>query len=80
MVPSNLIAKKRDGKRLSKKEIHWFINSFLNKEISDSQMSSFLMAIFFRGMDIKEISSLVNIMIESGSKLDFSDTKLLSVT
>ena len=74
MVPSNLIAKKRDGKRLSKKEIHWFINSFLNKEISDSQMSSFLMAIFFRGMDIKEISSLVNIMIESGSKLDFSDS------
>ena len=74
MIPSNLIAKKRDGKRLSKKEIHWFINSFLNKEISDSQMSSFLMAIFFRGMDIKEISSLVNIMIESGSKLDFSDS------
>jgi pyrimidine-nucleoside phosphorylase len=37
-------------------------------------MSSFLMAIYFKSMDRKEISSLVNIMIESGSKLDFSDT------
>ena len=74
MIHSNLIAKKRDGKRLSKKEIHWLINSFLNKEISDSQMSSFLMTIFFRGMDTKEISSLVNIMIDSGSKLDFSES------
>ncbi len=73
MIPSNLIAKKRDGKKLSRKEIYWFINSFLKKEISDSQMSSLLMAIFFRGMDTKEISSLVSIMIESGSKLDFSD-------
>ena len=74
MIPSNLIAKKRDGKKLSKKEIYWFITSFLNKEISESQMSSFLMAIFFKGMNTKEISSLVNIMIESGSKLDFSNT------
>ena len=74
MIPSNLIAKKRDGKKLSKKEIYWFITSFLKKEISESQMSSFLMTIFFKGMDTKELSSLVNVMIESGSKLDFSDT------
>ena len=74
MIPSNLIAKKRDGKALSKKEIYWLVNSFLNKEISDSQMSSFLMTIFFRGMNVREISSLVNVMIESGSKLDFSDS------
>ena len=65
MIPSNLIAKKRDGKALSKKEIYWLVNSFLNKEISDSQMSSFLMTIFFRGMNVREISSLVNVMIES---------------
>ena len=65
MIPSNLIAKKRDGKALSKKEIYWLVNSFLNKEISDSQMSSFLMTVFFRGMNVREISSLVNVMIES---------------
>ena len=71
MIPSDLIAKKRDGENLSKKEIYWFINSFLNATISESQMASLLMTIFYRGMNSEEIGALVNVMIESGSKLNF---------
>ena len=40
--------KKRDGITLSKNEIKWFILSFLDDKISDAQMASLLMAIYFK--------------------------------
>ena len=74
MIPSNLIAKKRDGKNLSKDEISWFITSYVSGEISEEQMASLLMAILFQGMNELETFTLVEVMIESGSKLDFSSS------
>ena len=71
MIPSNIISKKRDGKNLSKKEITWFVKSFLNGTISDAQMASLLMVIFYKDMNENEIFSLVDNMIKSGSSLKF---------
>ena len=74
MIPANLIAKKRDGKNLSKDEISWFITNYVSGEISEEQMASLLMAILFQGMNEIETFTLVEVMIDSGSKLDFSDS------
>ena len=72
MIPSEIIEKKRDGKNLSPNEIKWFIESLVNNRIDNSQLSALLMAIYFRGMDDKEMFALVEAMVESGEKFDFS--------
>jgi len=54
MLPVEIIRKKRDGKKLTKDEISLFINGYLNGTIPDYQMSAFLMAIYFQGMDFEE--------------------------
>jgi pyrimidine-nucleoside phosphorylase len=41
--------------------------------IADYQMTALLMAIFFNGMDDDELYSLVDIMVNSGEKMDFSN-------
>ena len=72
MIPSIIIEKKRDGKILSNKEIKWFIESHMKNEIDDCQMSALLMAIYIRGMIDEELFSLVDVMVNSGARCDFS--------
>lgn len=72
MIPSEIIKQKRDGKEISKLQIHNFITGYLREEIPEYQMSALLMAIFFNGMSDEEIFSLVDIMLNSGKILDFS--------
>ena len=72
MIPSEIIEKKRDGKNLSQNEIKWFIEGIVNNRIDNSQLSALLMAIYFRGMDDKEMFGLVESMVDSGEKFDFS--------
>ena len=72
MIPSEIIEKKRDGKNLSQNEIKWFIEGLVNNRIDNSQLSALLMAIYFRGMSDQEMFALVESMVESGDKFDFS--------
>jgi len=72
MIPSIIIEKKRDGEILSNKEIKWFIESHMKNEIDDCQMSALLMAIYIRGMIDDELFSLVDVMVNSGARCDFS--------
>jgi pyrimidine-nucleoside phosphorylase len=65
-----LIRKKRNGLPLSKSEIQFLINSYLKKKIPDYQLSAFLMAVYFRGMNETEQSALVDVMINSGKIVD----------
>ena len=74
MIPSDLISRKRDGKTLSKDELTWFINGFLSGKVTEAQMTALLMAIFHTGMSKEETFSLVDVMLNSGSTLDFSDS------
>ncbi len=71
MIPANLISKKRDGHYLSKNELSDFINNYLTGFVTEEQMAAMLMAIYFKGMNEDEIFSLVQIMVDSGSTLDF---------
>lgn len=68
----DIIAKKRDGHILSRRETEFMIMGYVKGEIPDYQMSAFLMAIFLKGMDGQETTDLTSVFIESGDKVDLS--------
>jgi pyrimidine-nucleoside phosphorylase len=67
-----LIKKKRDGLELSKKEIRYFVDGFVNGQIPDYQMTAFLMAVYFKGMSARECVELTTAMANSGDQVDLS--------
>jgi pyrimidine-nucleoside phosphorylase len=71
--PVWMIQKKRDGKPLGYDEIAAFIRGASSGEIPDYQVASWLMAVFFRGMNPDETMALTRAMIESGEHYDLSD-------
>ena len=75
----DLIEKKRDGHELSKEEILYVINNYTDKKIPDYQMSSMLMAIFFRGMTDEESTYLTEAVLNSGEIIDLSSIEGIKV-
>ena len=73
MQAVELIRKKRDGHSLSTEEISWFIAEYMREQIPDYQMSSWLMAVYWRGMDARETSDLTMAMARSGEELHVRD-------
>ncbi|MCR4650653.1 MAG: pyrimidine-nucleoside phosphorylase [Lachnospiraceae bacterium] len=69
----DLIKKKRDGLVLEDNEIRYVIEGFTKGEIPDYQMSAFLMAVYYKGMNDHEILILTQCMAESGDMVDLSD-------
>lgn len=69
----DLIEKKKVGKALSKEEIFFFIKGYTEGEIPDYQVSAFLMAIYFQGMDEEETAYLTQAMMESGEIIDLKE-------
>ncbi len=68
-----IIRKKRDGEKLSREEISFFVDGAKSGEITDYQVSAFLMAVFLNGMDFEETFHLTDAMLNSGIKIDLSD-------
>ena len=68
----DLIYTKRDGGVLTEEQIRWFINAFTKNEIPDEQAGSFLMAVFFQGLNKAELNVWTDAMIKSGEILDLS--------
>lgn len=68
----DLICKKREGAELSDDEIRAMIEAYVSGEIPDYQMSSMLMAVFFRGMTDRECTTLTLAMRDSGDIVDLS--------
>lgn len=75
----DLIIKKRDGYKLNKEEIDFIIKGYVNNQIPDYQISSLLMAIFFKGMDIDETVNLTYSMLNSGDTIDLSKVNGITV-
>jgi pyrimidine-nucleoside phosphorylase len=71
--PQDVIRKKRDGERLSREEIQFFIDGVTRGTVADYQISALLMAIYLNGMDDDEQEILTDAMLHSGNTLDFSD-------
>ena len=75
----DIINKKRLKEELTYQELSEIFNGYLNGDVPDYQMSSFLMAICINGMSDEEIFSLTKIFIDSGDVLDFSDISGIKV-
>ena len=72
MSAYDIIYKKRNGEKISKDEISFMIQGYCEHVIADYQMSAFLMAIFFNGLDDEETFYLTNEMAHSGEILDLN--------
>lgn len=68
----DLIIKKRNGLELTKEEINYFVENYTKGNIPDYQASAFLMAIYFKKMNMRETSDLTMSIVESGDILDLS--------
>lgn len=68
----DIITKKKNKEVLSKEEIEYVVNSYVDGSIKDYQMSSLLMAITINDMNDDEIHYLTNAMLNSGKHLDLS--------
>lgn len=79
MVMYDLIEKKKRGMELSKEEIEFIIYGYTDGSIPDYQMSSFLMAVWFNGMNKEETYHLTMSMMNSGEVLDLSKIKGIKV-
>ena len=66
-----IISKKRDGRKLNKEEIDFFVSGYTQGKIPDYQMSALLMAIFLQGMNTNETTNLTLAMMRSGEVLDW---------
>ena len=69
----DLIEKKRDKNSLTKEEIKYFLNEYLDGKVPDYQMSSFLMAVYFNDMSEEELLSFTLTMRDSGDTVKFED-------
>lgn len=72
MQMTDIIIKKRNGFDLTREEIKFFIDNYVNNTIPDYQVSALLMAIFYQGMNKKEISDITDAMLHSGEVIDLS--------
>ncbi len=72
MHAPELIAKKRDGGRLSADEIRAFFSGYTAGAVTDYQMSALLMAICCRGFDAEETAVLADVMLHSGTVVDLA--------
>lgn len=75
----NIINKKRENKILTKDELAYVIDSYMNDDIKDYQVSALLMAICLNGMNDDEINNLTSLMLRSGDTFDLSSIKGIKV-
>ncbi|MBN7772731.1 pyrimidine-nucleoside phosphorylase [Clostridium aminobutyricum] len=79
MNMNDIIYKKREGGKLAKEEIDYFVKGYTEGKIPDYQMSALLMAIFFQKMDQEETYQLTNAMKLSGDVVNLSQIQGIKV-
>ena len=75
MVFTDIIEKKKNGQKLTKEELDFFIDGYVKGVIPDYQVSALLMAIVLKGMDDEETAALTTAMLNSGPRMDLSGIK-----
>jgi len=76
MLPQEIIRRKRDGQELSAEEIAFIAHGISDNSLSEGQVASFAMAVFFRGMTTAERVALTLGLTRSGRVLDWTDLDL----
>jgi thymidine phosphorylase len=68
----NVIAAKRDNRRIPDDQIDWVIEAYTRGDVADEQMAALAMAILLNGIEPAELRRWMNAMIASGERLDLS--------
>lgn len=68
----DLILKKRNGGKLTKEEIEFFVRGVTDKTIELYHISALMMAIYFQGMDEEETLNLTLAMADSGERMNLN--------
>ncbi len=66
-----IIDKKKKNIELSKAEIEFIVNGYVDRTVKDYQMSAFLMAICINSLNDQELYHLTQTYINSGDTIDF---------
>ena len=69
----DLILKKRNGQALDEEEIKEFVSGVKEGTMADYQITALLMAIYFQGLNRKELANLTSAMAQSGASLSFPE-------
>ncbi|MFT3972626.1 MAG: thymidine phosphorylase [Amaricoccus sp.] len=69
MLPQEIIIAKRDRRRLSEREIGFFVAGLTDETISEGQVAALAMAILLNGLDTAERVALTRAMRDSGRVL-----------
>lgn len=65
------IRKKMRGEKLGKEEIDYIIKDAVDRTLSDIEITAFITAEQYRGMDMDEVEALTRAMVQHGATLDF---------
>jgi pyrimidine-nucleoside phosphorylase len=68
----DIIIKKRNGEALTQEELRFMISGYVSGQIPEYQISSWLMATYFSGMNKQEAAWLTREMIDSGETIDLA--------
>lgn len=75
----DLINKKKHGGVLNNDELNFIVQGYTRGEIPDYQMSAFLMAVYFRGMNKQETADFTLAFANSGDMVDLSKIEGIKV-
>ena len=75
----DLIEKKKHGKVHTKDEIRFIVKSLDDEVMHEAQIASWLMAVYFKGLNEAETAYLTEALAESGNRVDFGELSNLIV-
>ena len=75
----DLIEKKKHGKAHTKEEIRFIVKSLNGGIAHETQIASWLMAVYFKGLNEAETAYLTEALADSGSRVDFGELSNLIV-
>jgi len=73
--PRDLVAAKRDGRKLDPDDLRAFVLAYARGELHDYLAAAFLMAAFINGLDEEETLALTRAMVDSGETLPLDGIK-----
>ncbi|MBC8504494.1 MAG: thymidine phosphorylase [Anaerolineales bacterium] len=75
----DVIAKKRDKGELTKEEIIFFVQGYVNGHIPDYQAAAWAMAVLLNGMSPQETTDLTLAIVDTGETIDLSQVVSFAV-
>ncbi len=67
------IRKKLNGNKLNREEIYEIVKDIVNEDLTEEELTAFVVSNYIHGMDMDEIEWLTRAMIETGETLEFEE-------